>query len=37
MATASLDTFKEFPPRHEPASFTVDQAVEKLQKSLAHD
>ncbi|MDT5327232.1 MAG: hypothetical protein QOF25_4384, partial [Mycobacterium sp.] len=37
MATAFLDTFKEFPPRHEPASFTVDQAVEKLQKSLAHD
>jgi arylsulfatase len=37
MATAFLDTFKEFPPRHEPASFTVDQAVEKLQKSLAHE
>jgi arylsulfatase len=37
MATAFLDTFKEFPPRHEPASFTVDQAVEKLQKFLAHD
>ncbi|MDT5194821.1 MAG: hypothetical protein QOH20_1575, partial [Mycobacterium sp.] len=34
---AFLDTFKEFPPRHEPASFTVDQAVEKLQKFLAHD
>jgi arylsulfatase A-like enzyme len=37
MATAFLDTFKEFPPRHEPASFTVDQAVKKLQMFLAHD
>ena len=30
MATMFLETFKEFPPRHEPASFSVDQAVEKL-------
>ena len=37
MATAFLDTFKEFPPRHEPASFSVDQAVRKLEKFLAHD
>jgi arylsulfatase A-like enzyme len=37
MATAFLETFKEFPPRHEPASFSVDQAVEKLHKFLAKD
>ncbi|MGK2882137.1 MAG: hypothetical protein ACSLE6_15475 [Mycobacterium sp.] len=37
MATAFLDTFKEFPPRHAPASFSVDQAVAKLEKFLAHD
>ena len=27
-----LDTFKEFPPRSEPASFTITSAVEKLKK-----
>jgi arylsulfatase A-like enzyme len=27
----------KFPPRHEPASFSVDQAVEKLDKFLAKD
>ena len=32
MASKFLETFKEFPPRHEPASFSVDQAVEKLQQ-----
>ena len=37
MATTFLETFKEFPPRHEPASFSVDQAVEKLHKFLAKD
>ncbi|HEV7850153.1 MAG TPA: sulfatase-like hydrolase/transferase [Mycobacterium sp.] len=37
MATMFLETFKEFPPMHEPASFSVDQAVEKLQKFLAKD
>jgi arylsulfatase A-like enzyme len=37
MATKFLDTFKEFPPRHEPASFSVDQAVEKLHQFLAKD
>ena len=37
MATAFLETFKEFPPRHEPASFSVDHAVEKLHKFLAKD
>jgi len=25
-----LATFKEFPPRQEPASFTIDQVMEKL-------
>jgi hypothetical protein len=29
-----LETFKEFPPRQKAASFTVDQAVEKLEASL---
>ena len=37
MATAFLETFKTFPPRHEPASFSVDQAVAKLHKFLAKD
>ena len=37
MATKFLETFKEFPPRHEPASFSVDQAVEKLHQFLAKD
>jgi arylsulfatase len=27
-----LETFKEFPPRAEPASFTITAAVEKLKK-----
>ncbi|TSD93652.1 arylsulfatase [Skermania sp. ID1734] len=36
-ATAFLETFKEFPPRHEPASFTIDHAVEALHKFLAKD
>ena len=29
---AFLRTFKEFPPRSEPASFTITAAVEKLKK-----
>jgi arylsulfatase A-like enzyme len=37
MASAFLDTFREFPPRHEPATFSVDQAVEKLHEFLAKD
>ena len=37
MATQFLETFKEFPPRHEPASFSVDQAVEKLTSSWPAD
>jgi len=30
-----LATFKEFPPRQKAASFTIDQALEKLEESLA--
>jgi arylsulfatase len=26
-----LETFKEFPPRQKAASFTIDQAMEKMQ------
>ncbi len=37
ICTAFLDTFKEFPPRHEPASFTIDHAVKALEKFLAKD
>jgi arylsulfatase len=37
MATKFLDTFKEFPPRHPPASFSIDQAVQKLKEFLASD
>ncbi|CAN5589478.1 hypothetical protein BH09ACT8_BH09ACT8_63570 [soil metagenome] len=37
MASAFLDTFREFPPRHEPASFSVDQIVKKLEDFLAAD
>jgi len=29
-----LETFKEFPPRQKAASFTIDQAMEKMQTSL---
>ena len=29
-----LETFKEFPPRQKAASFTIDQAVEKLEAVL---
>jgi arylsulfatase len=28
-----LKTFKEFPPRQKPASFTIDQVMEKMQNS----
>ena len=37
MATKFLETFEEFRPRHAPASFSVDQAVEKLHEFLAKD
>jgi arylsulfatase len=29
-----LETFKEFPPRQKAPSFTIDQAVEKLEHAL---
>ena len=29
-----LDTFKEFPPRQRAASFSIDQAVEKMKQSI---
>jgi arylsulfatase len=29
-----LETFREFPPRQKAASFTIDQAVEKLEAAL---
>ncbi|HLV67540.1 MAG TPA: arylsulfatase, partial [Polyangiaceae bacterium] len=29
-----LETFKDFPPRQRPASFTIDQAMEKLESGL---
>lgn len=35
MASAFLDTFKEFPPRHEPASFSIDHIVKRLEEFLA--
>ena len=27
-----LDTFKDFPPRQKAASFTIDQALQKMQE-----
>jgi arylsulfatase len=35
IATQFLQTFKEFPPRQEPSSFTIKNAVEELEKYLA--
>jgi Sulfatase len=32
--TQFLDTFKEFPPRHPPASFLIEHAVEELHEFL---
>jgi arylsulfatase len=32
-----LETFKEFPPSQRPASFTIDQAVEKMKQGLNKD
>jgi arylsulfatase len=29
-----LETFKDFPPRQRAASFTIDQAMEKLKQNL---
>lgn len=34
VVTQFLETFKEFPPRREPASFTINQAVEQLNHFL---
>jgi hypothetical protein len=31
LVSAFLETFKEFPPRHKAASFTIDQAMEKME------
>jgi hypothetical protein len=31
----TLITFKDFPPRQRPASFTIDQAMEALTKSIS--
>jgi hypothetical protein len=30
-----LETFKQFPPRQKAASFTIDQAIEKMEASLS--
>ena len=35
VVTQFLDTFTEFPPRQKPATFTIDQAVAKLESALA--
>ncbi|NUS43772.1 MAG: arylsulfatase [Mycobacteriaceae bacterium] len=37
ICTQFLETFREFPPRQEPASFTIDHAVKKLNEFLARD
>jgi arylsulfatase A-like enzyme len=37
ITTMFLESFKEFPPRQESASFTIDHAVEKLHATLAKD
>jgi arylsulfatase len=31
-----LETFKDFPPRQKAASFTIDQAMEKMQSAFEH-
>jgi hypothetical protein len=30
-----LESFKAFPPRQKAASFTIDQALEKMESSIA--
>ena len=35
IVTEFLETFKEFPPRHPPASFSIENAVEELHTFLA--
>jgi hypothetical protein len=32
-----LSSFQEFPPRQNPASFTIDQVMQKLQQTDAHE
>jgi arylsulfatase len=34
LVTEFLESFREFPPRQEAASFTIDQVVEKLNTAL---
>jgi arylsulfatase len=34
VAAQFLDTFKEFPPRQRAASFSIDQAVEKMRQNI---
>jgi arylsulfatase len=36
VAAKYLETYKEFPPSQRAASFTIDQAMEKLQASFSH-
>ena len=31
-----LTTFKEFPPRMKPASFSIDQVLEKMEQGFEH-
>jgi arylsulfatase len=35
LVTEFLETFKEFPPRQKAATFTIDQAMEKMERTLA--
>jgi len=35
LVSGFLGTFKEFPPRQKAASFTIDQAMEKMESSMA--
>jgi hypothetical protein len=35
LITPFLATFKDFPPRQKAASFTIDQALEKMEASLS--
>jgi arylsulfatase len=35
LVTGFLETFEEFPPRQKAATFTIDQAMEKLERALA--
>ena len=37
ITTKFLESFREFPPRQRPATFSIDQAVEKLNQFIAAD